>query len=137
MTRSMPVMAVMLAIAAATSGCGGSSESNGGGLKPTLRDCRALTFPYPTPDATLTPADSGKTVHVSLGGLVEVDLLGSPTRRWSPITQTGTAVISLSTQAMTPTVGTSLAEFCAVSNGTASLSASDGTVQWTAAIAVP
>jgi len=29
---------------------------------------RSMTFPYPTVDATLTPTDSGKTVHVPLGG---------------------------------------------------------------------
>jgi len=136
MSRMVAVMVIMLAIAPAAGGCG-SSESNGATPTPTPRDCRALTFPYPTADATLMAADNGKTVHVPVGGLVEVDLLGSASRRWSPIGLTGTAVISLSTQAMTPTVGTRLGEYCAVGNGTASLRATDGTVQWAATIAVP
>jgi len=63
--------------------------------------------------------------------------LGSPTRGWSPIAVTGTAVVSLSTQAMTPTVGTRLGEYCAVHKGSTSLSATDGTVQWSAIIQVP
>jgi hypothetical protein len=136
MRRRLPVVAMMLAIAPAASGCGASSDG-GTAPTPTPRDCRSLTFPYPTADATLMPADSGKMVHVPIGGLVELDLLGSPSRRWSPIALSGTAVVSLSTQAETPTVGTRLAEYCAVSNGTASLSASDGAVQWSATIAVP
>jgi len=127
----------MLALAPAAGGCGASSDANGNSPTPTPRDCRSLTFPYPTADATLTAADSGKMAHVPVGGLVEVDLLGSPGRRWSPIALTGTAVVSLGTQAETPTVGTRLGEYCAVGAGTASLSATDGTVQWTATIAVP
>lgn len=132
MPRRLPVMALLLAIVSSTVGCSGGHPDPG-----APRDCRSLTFPYPTADATLTPADSGRTVHVPVGGLVEVDLIGSPSRRWSPLVLAGTAVVSLGTQAETPTVGTRLGEYCAVSDGTASLSASDGTTQWTATIAVP
>jgi hypothetical protein len=131
------VTATTVALTLATSGCGASSEGNRPTPTPTPRDCRSLTFPYPTADATLGAADSGKTVHVPVGGLVEVDLLGSPSRRWSPIVLTGTGVISLGTQAATATVGTRLGEYCAVGDGRASLSASDGTVQWMTEIAVP
>lgn len=137
MHRKALAAASTVALALATSGCGASSEGNGPAPTPTPRDCRSLTFPYPTADATLTGADNGKTVHVPVGGLVEVDLLGSPSRRWSPIVLTGTGVISLGTQAETPTVGTRLGEYCAVSGGRASLSASDGTVRWAADIVVP
>jgi hypothetical protein len=137
MDRRGLVAAGTLALALATSGCGASSQGNGPATTPTPRDCRALTFPYPTPGATLTGADAGKTVHVPIGGLVEVDLLGSPSRRWSPLVLTGTAVVSLGTQAETPTVGTRLGEYCGVANGTASLSATDGTVAWNANIVVP
>jgi len=137
MRRRLPVVAMLLAIAPAVSGCGASSDGTGTAPTPTPRDCRSLTFPYPTADARLMPADSGKTVHVPVGGLVEVDLLGSPSRHWSPIAVSGTSVISLGTQAETPTVGTRLGEYCAVGHGTASLSASDGTVLWTASIVVP
>jgi hypothetical protein len=136
MIRRLSLVALMLAIAPAASGCGASSEG-GNAATPTPRDCQSLRFPYPTADATLTAADSGKTVHVAIGGLVELDLLGSPSRRWSPIALSGTAVVSLGTQAETPTVGTRLGEYCAVGNGTASLRATDGTVQWSATIAVP
>jgi hypothetical protein len=137
MDRRGLVAAGTVALALATGGCGASSEGNGPATTPTPRDCRSLTFPYPTPDATLTGADAGKTVHIPVGGLVEVDLLGSPSRRWSPLILTGTGVISLSTQAETPTVGTRLGEYCAVGEGTASLSATDGSVQWSADIVVP
>ena len=137
MRRRWPVAAIMLAMVPAAGGCGGASEGSSNAPTPTPRDCRSLTFPYPTADATLMPPDSGTTVHIPVGGLVEVDLLGSPSRRWSPIVLAGTAVISLSTQAETPTIGTRLGEYCAVSAGTASLRASDGAVQWTATIAVP
>jgi hypothetical protein len=131
MGRRWPLLATVLVLA----GCGAASD--GTGSVPTPRDCGSLTFPYPTADATLMPADNGRTVHVPVGGLVEVDLIGSSTRRWSPIVLAGTAVVSLSTQAETPTVGTRLGEYCAVGRGTVSLSASDGTVRWTAMIAVP
>jgi hypothetical protein len=136
MRRRLPLVAIALAIVPVATGCGAASDG-GSASTPTPRDCRSLTFPYPTADATLMPADNGVTVHVPVGGLVEVDLIGSPSRRWSPITLTGTAVISLSTQAETPTVGTRLGEYCAVSTGTASLRASDGSVQWAATVAVP
>ena len=49
----------------------------------------------------------------------------------------GHEAVSLGTQAETPTVGTRLGEYCAVGSGTASLRATDGTVQWSATIAVP
>ena len=137
MLRRLPIASITLAIAAVSSGCGASSQDNGQAPTPTPRDCRSLHFPYPDADATLTVTDSGKTVHVPIGGLVEVDLLGTPSRRWSRLNLTGTAVISLSTQAETPTVGTSLGEYCAEGNGTGTLSASDGTVQWAASIVVP
>jgi hypothetical protein len=137
MDRRGLLAATSVALALAGSGCGAPSAGNGASPTPTPRDCRSLTFPYPTPDATLTAADSGKTVHVPVGGLVEVDLLGSPSRRWSPIILTGTGVISLGTQAETPTVGTRLGEYCAVGDGRASLSATDGIVRWTADIVVP
>jgi hypothetical protein len=136
MARRGLVAAVLLALGP-LAGCGGSPPGNGPAPTPTPRDCRSLTFPYPTADATLMPADNGKTVHVPIGGLVELDLLGSPSRRWTPIVLTGTAVVSLSTQAETPTVGTRLGEYCAVSKGTASLSATDGSVSWVANIVVP
>jgi hypothetical protein len=128
---------VALAAMALLSGCGASSQSNRPSATPTPRDCGRVAFPYPTGDATLTAADSGKVVHVPLGGLVEVDLLGSPSRLWSPITMTGSSVVSLSTQAMTATVGTRLGEYCAVQKGNTTLSATDGTEQWSTAIAVP
>lgn len=131
-----PIGALALAATLLTA-CGASSDARAPGSPPAPRDCRGLGFPYPAADATLMPRDSGKTVHVPLGGLVEVDLLGSPTRRWSPIAETGTAVVSLSTQAMTPTVGTRLGEYCAIHKGSDSLSATDGTVQWSATIKVP
>jgi len=137
MARRLLVTAIMLAIAPAASGCGASSASDGQAATPAPRDCRTLTFPYPTADVTLMATDGGTTVHVPVGGLVEVDLLGSPRRHWTPIALSGTGVISLGTQAETPTVGTRLGEYCAVGNGTASLSAADGAVQWTAAIVVP
>jgi hypothetical protein len=133
MGRRWPLLAMVLAV----TGCGAASDGTGSAPTPTPRDCGSLRFPYPTADATLMPADSGRTVHVPVGGLVEVDLIGSPNRRWSPIVLAGTAVVSLSTQAETPTVGTRLGEYCAVGRGTASLSASDGTLRWTAMIAVP
>jgi hypothetical protein len=135
--RRTLVAAGTIALALAATGCGASPEGSAPAPTPTPRDCRSLTFPYPTADATLTAADNGKTVHVPIGGLVEVDLLGSASRRWSPIIQTGTSVVSLGTQAETPTVGTRLGEYCAAGNGTASLSAGDGTVRWTADIVVP
>jgi len=137
MRQQLLIASMTIAIAGVSSGCGASSQNNGQAPTPTPRDCRSLHFPYPDADATLTATDSGKTVHVPAGGLVEVDLLGSPSRRWSRINLAGSAVISLSTQAETPTVGTRLGEYCAVSNGTATLSASDGTVQWAATIVVP
>jgi hypothetical protein len=137
MARRALVAVSAVALTLATSGCGAASDGNGPAATPSPRDCRSLTFPYPTADATLTAADAGKTVHVPVGGLVEVDLLGSPSRRWSPIVLTGTGVISLGTQAETPTVGTRLGEYCGVANGTASLSATDGSVAWTANIAIP
>jgi hypothetical protein len=137
MSRRLPAGALALAMVLATTGCGASSDGAGNASTPTPRDCRSLTFPYPTADVTLMAADNSATVHVPIGGLVEVDLIGSPSRRWSPITLTGTAVISLSIQAETPTVGTRLGEYCAVSSGTASLRASDGNVQWSAMIAAP
>jgi hypothetical protein len=137
MRRRLPVVAIVLAVLPVAGGCGAGSDSSNNVPTPTPRDCRALTFPYPTADATLMPADNGRTVHVPVGGLVEVDLIGSPSRRWSPLVLAGTALVSLGTQAETPTLGTRLDEYCAISPGTASLSASDGTVQWSATIAVP
>jgi hypothetical protein len=137
MERRALVAASTVALALATGSCGASSEGGGPAPTPTLRGCGSQTFPYPTADATLTAADNGKTVHVPVGGLLEVDLLGSPSRRWSPIVLTGTGLISLGTQAETPTVGTRLGEYCAVGIGTASLSAADGTARWTADIVVP
>jgi hypothetical protein len=137
MHRRALVAATTVTFALAATACGASSEGSGPAPTPTPPDCRSLTFPYPTPNVTLTAADSGKIVHVPLGGLVEVDLLGSPSRRWSPIILTGDAVISLGTQAATATVGTRLGEYCAVGHGRASLSATDGTAGWTAEIEVP
>jgi hypothetical protein len=137
MDRRALVAASTVALTLLTTSCGASSGGNGPAPTPIPRDCRSLIFPYPTPDAVLSAADNGKTVHLPLGALLEVDLLGSPSRRWSPIVLTGTAIISLGTQAETPTVGTRLGEYCAVGDGKASLSATDGTLGWTADIVVP
>lgn len=135
--RPAGLIAVLtIALAAGLAACGATSAGTAPSSTPTPRDCGRLGFPYPTADATLTIADSGKTVHVPVGGLVEVDLLGSPSRRWSPITLTGSAVVSLSTQAMTPTVGTRLGEYCGVQKGTANLTATDASEQWSATIRV-
>ena len=135
--RRQNVVAVLgLAPAVMVAGCGASSESNTPAATPTPRDCGRLSFPYPTADATLMANDTGKSVQIPVGGLVEVDLSGSPSRRWSPITLTGFSVVSLSTQAMTPTVGSRLGEYCAVQKGAAMLTATDGVDQWTATIAV-
>ncbi len=128
--------AIAVAFGVFLAGCGSSSENQGPAATPTPRDCRSLTFPYPAADATLTASDNGKTVNVPVGGLVEVDLLGSSNRRWSPINLTGTAVVSLSTQAETPTVGTRLGEYCAVASGVANLKATDGVTSWSATISV-
>lgn len=130
--EALTIVAAMSVLSA----CGAGSQSNAPSATPSPRDCGRVAFPYPTADAKLTESDSGKTVHVPVGGLVEVDLYGSPSRRWSLITMAGTSLVSLSTQAMTPTVGTRLGEYCGVRSGNTSLGATDGTVQWSATIVV-
>lgn len=114
--------------------CGGPTGTSQPGTNP--RDCSTLHFPYPDPDATLTAADAGKTVSISAGGLVEVDLLGRPDRHWAPIQVTGTGVRSLGTQAMTPTVGSRLGEYCGVTPGTVTLTSSAESGKWTAKIRI-
>jgi hypothetical protein len=85
---------------------------------------------------TLTASDTGKTVTIHAGDLVEVDLLGPPDKHWSPIQLSGSGVQSLSTQAMTPTVGSRLGEYCGVTSGTATLSSTSESVNWTATVKI-
>jgi hypothetical protein len=116
--------------------CGASNTPGQSGATPTPRDCTTLAFPYPDADVTLGVADSGKTVTTHPGGLVEVDLEGTPDKHWSPIQLKGSGVRSLGTQAMTPTVGTQLGEYCGVAPGTVTLSSSHENGSWMATIKI-
>jgi hypothetical protein len=120
----------------ALSGCGASTGSNAPAASATPPACLSIRFPYPKADLTLTAADSGRRAALKVGGLVEVDLLGSPSRRWGPIDLTGEALVSLSTQAETPTVGTRLGEYCGVAAGHSTLTASDGEANWSVGVDV-
>jgi hypothetical protein len=121
---------IVLVLCPVVSGCGASTGSSQAAASASAPACRSLHFPYPKADLTLTSTDAGRTVRLRVGDLVEVDLLGSPSRRWSPIALSGDALLSLSTQAETPTVGTRLGEYCAVKSGHSLLSAGDGETNW-------
>ena len=86
--------------------------------------CLDDRFPFPAPAATLTAKDTGRTVNLPLGGLVQVTLLGSdaPGGRWPEITVQGEALVALVNPANSATVGTQLAELCAAKPGSATIS---------------
>ena len=117
-------------------GCGGTSGAGQTGATPTPPDCTGLRFPYPDADLSLSQSDSGKTAMVHRGGLVEVDLLGAPDRHWTSIQLSGSGLQALSTQAMTPTVGSRLGEYCAATGGAATLASSSESGNWTATIKI-
>jgi hypothetical protein len=133
---SRRLLVFVTVLCALTTACGGAAEPAGPSPSGSARDCRGLTFPYPTADVTLGAKDAGRSVTVAVGGLVEVDLIGSPARRWSSIVLTGTGLISLGTQAETPTVGTQLGEYCAVSPGSSQLGSSDQATAWAVSVDV-
>jgi hypothetical protein len=131
-----PLGALVCLLCLLSAACGASTESKAPAASPSAPACRSLQFPYPKADVTLTAADSGRSASLRAGGLLEVDLLGSPSRRWGPINLTGSSLLALSTQAETPTVGTRLGEFCAVAAGHSALSASDGETNWSVGVDV-
>lgn len=129
-------MVVACATLVMASGCGSATTSTQPGVSATPRECGSLRFPYPDPDIALTAADTGKSATIHPGGLVMVDLFGPPDKHWSPILMTGSGVQSLGTQAMTPTVGSRLGEYCGVAPGIVTLSSSFEKGSWTATIKV-
>lgn len=133
-----PVLATAftLLFALLLAACGGSTASRQPASLPTARDCGGLRFPYPDAQLTLTAADAGRSVTIQPGDLVEVDLLGPPDRHWSPIRLTGAGLRSLSTQAMTPTLGSQLGEYCAATLGSADLSSTSESANWKASIKI-
>ena len=84
----------------------------------------AFRFPFPAPGLAVTAADSGRTVTVPEGRLVQVTLLGrdAPSGRWPELTIDGEGLKALPYPAQAATVGTQLGEFCAVTPGEATLS---------------
>jgi hypothetical protein len=129
---ALGLMSVLL-IGAACGSSGGAPPSPTS--RSATRDCRSLTFPYPPADASLKAEDNGKSVDVPIGGLVSVALVGGG-KHWSSITAAGTSLLRLSTQAATATVGTQLAEYCAVSKGSVKLASNNETSNWTATVDV-
>jgi hypothetical protein len=73
---------------------------------------------------------------VAAGGLVEVALLGTSGRSWQPIQLSGSALKPLSNPAAAATRGTQLGEYCAASRGAATLSSTDGRIEWTVTVDV-
>jgi len=74
------------------------------------------------------------TVHI--GDLIEVTLRGDADHRWQPIDLSGDALVIRPDPEAAATVGTQLAELCAVRAGQAMLSSSDGSRRWSVRIDV-
>src|SRR5947209_13912543 len=87
-------------------------------------DCRSARFPFPAPALALSASDNGRSTAIVRGQLVAVALLGNG-KHWEPITLSGHALVRLVNPAQAATVGTQLAELCAVAKGTSKLSSAN------------
>lgn len=105
--------------------CGGAASERGKTVSsPGPRaGCLGDRFPFGAPAASLTAHDSGRSIDVSVGALVQVTLLGrdAPGGRWPEPAIHGEAVVALVNPAETATVGTQLLELCAARAGSATL----------------
>ncbi|MFF4753086.1 hypothetical protein ACWD5R_08745 [Streptomyces sp. NPDC002514] len=124
-----------LAAAAAVlllAGCGAAGDGSGPG------DSAGGTTPSSTPSAPATPsasgtpsggcvnqaeltvADDGHSLCLTRGGVVRIDLAGTPDRPWQPLTATGTALKAVNAGVVVQP-GHALAAYEAVAAGTARL----------------
>jgi hypothetical protein len=129
-TRNLLRAAVSAALFLFVAGCGGTPHTVASGGR-SGASCTSDRFPFRAPAAALTAADSGRTVTVATGALVEVSLLGrdAPGGRWPEPALQGDAVVALPNPAESATVGTQLAELCAVQPGEAVLTSGGWRVQ--------
>jgi hypothetical protein len=104
--------AALVAIVVATSACGPTTSIGTPASTPASADATVVTVGV---------ADGGRTVSLVKGQRLHVVLQGDATRRWSPVTMTGTALTWRVDVGATPTIGTTLALFEAVTPGEAEL----------------
>jgi hypothetical protein len=98
----------LAAILVATSACGSSTPT----AAPASTEAMVVTIGV---------ADDGRNVALVKGQRLHVVLRGDATRRWSPVTMTGTGLTRRVDLGATPTIGTTLALFEAVMPGEAEL----------------
>ncbi|HEX6488007.1 MAG TPA: hypothetical protein VF137_03900 [Candidatus Dormibacteraeota bacterium] len=102
----------------------------GKGTPAPTAGCLTVHFPYPPAVTALTAADAGRTVHLNVGDLASVTLLGkdAPGGRWPEIAISDDAVRALANPANAATVGTQLGEYCAARAGQSTLTSGPWTV---------
>jgi hypothetical protein len=98
----------LAAILVATSACGPSTPT----AAPASTEATVVTIGV---------ADDGRTVALVKGQRLHVVLQGDATRRWSPVTMTGMGLNRRVDLGATPTIGTMLVLFEAVTPGEAEL----------------
>lgn len=100
----------LAAIVVATSACGLSGSIGTPASPPASAEATVVTV-----------ADGGRTVSLVKDQRLRVVLQGDAIRRWSPVTMTGTGLTRRVDLGATPTIGTTLALFEAVTPGEAEL----------------
>lgn len=98
-----------------------TAPSTGGAIASTAGRLSAVS-----PPIVLTGSDTGRTVSLSVGQTLTVDLAGSPGRPWAEPTSTNPAVVVRMSDSLNQGTGAAGAAFRAIAPGRVRLSATQG-----------